>query len=125
VARAAIVAGALSGVPSTVHAVATGRPLLASTRAAGTLLGRASLVRGVLAHTGITAWWSAVLAVLLPSRHPVAWGAGAGLAIGALDLGLAARWFPAIRRLPTGPQLADHLAFGALVGLVLAGGDRR
>ena len=100
VGRAALVAGALSGVPSTLHAAATRRPLLESTRAAGTLLGRTSLPRGVLAHAAISTWWAGILTAVLPSRHTVAWSASAGLAIGALDLAIAARWFPAIRRLP-------------------------
>jgi hypothetical protein len=43
-----------------------------------------------------------------------------GLAIAALDLGvIAPRWAPRIRALPQGRQWADHIAFGAAVGLVL------
>jgi hypothetical protein len=57
-----------------------------------------------------------VLARLLPRRHAAVWGAVAGLAIAALDLGVVGRRVPAIRELPQGPQWADHVAFGALVG---------
>ena len=49
-------------------------------------------------------------------------GALAGLAIAALDLGVAGRRFPRVRALPLGPQLADHAAFGAIAGLLLGRG---
>jgi hypothetical protein len=42
------------------------------------------------------------------------------VAIAALDLGVAARRFPAIAGLPRAAQVADHAAFGALVGAVVA-----
>ena len=124
VARAALVAGTVSGLPSTAHALVRGRSALAATRAAGELLGRPSVLRGGLAHVALTVWWTWVLQAILPRRHEVAWGAAAGAGIAALDLGPARRRWPAIAGLPTGPQVADHLAFGALVGAVLAH-DRR
>ena len=121
--RAALVAGALSGAPSTLHALATGRSPLAAARAAGELLGRAGLARGLAAHTFVTLWWTAVLAVLLPRRTgpgvAARHGAIGGLAIAALDLAIARRRVPAIAALPVAGQVADHLAFGALVGTVL------
>jgi hypothetical protein len=120
---AAVAAGVLSGAPSTAHAVATRRSVLASTRAAGTVLARPTLPRGVLAHIVITSWWTVVLAAVLPRRRTPIWGAAAGLAIGALDLGIARRRLPAIAALPRVPQLLDHVAFGAIVGVVLAGAD--
>jgi hypothetical protein len=113
------VAGVLSGEPSTGHALAIGRSLLEATRAAGTLLGRRSVVRGGVAHAGMSLGWATVLSLVLPPRHEPAWGALAGVAIAALDLGLARRRWPAIAALPTGPQVLDHVAFGALVGAVL------
>ena len=73
-----------------------------------------------LAHSALSIGWAAVLAGLLPRRHTAAWGAAAGLGIAALDLGLVGRRLPAIRQLPVGPQVADHLAFGLVVGAVLA-----
>jgi hypothetical protein len=63
-----------------------------------------------------------VLARTLPRRHPVAWGAAAGLGIGIVNVGLIGRLFPAIRALPLVPQLADHVAYGALFAVVV---DRR
>ncbi len=116
VLRASVLAGSLSGAPSTVHALATGRSPLAAARAAGELLGRPGLVRGAVAHAGTTVAWTLVLERLLPPRHRAAWGAVAGLAIAGLDLAVAERRFPAIAALPRAPQVVDHLAFGALVG---------
>lgn len=60
-----------------------------------------------------------MLARLLPRGHEPAWGAAAGLAIAALDLGLIGRRVPAVAALPQAPQWADHVAFGAAVGAVL------
>ena len=119
VLRAAVVASVLSGAPSTLHALVTRRPLLAAPRAAGELLGRTGLARGALAHAGMTLGWTMVLGATLPPRRRVAWGMAAGLGIAALDLGIARRRYPAIAALPQGPQVADHVAFGALVGATL------
>jgi hypothetical protein len=130
---AAAVAGVLSGAPSTIHALLTGRDPLAAARAAGNLLlpadaaPEALLVAGGLAHGAISLGWATVLGVAVrrTSRAPVAVGVAAGAAIAALDLGLLAhgppgrRW-PLIRALPVGPQIADHLTFGAIAGAVLA-----
>jgi hypothetical protein len=118
-ARAAVVAGVLSGAPSTLHAVATGRDPLASVRAAGTLLGRPTIAGGALAHAAITAWWTGVIAAVPSARRSVTSGAVVGVIIGAVDLAIARRRFPAIAALPTVPQLLDHVAFGALVAATL------
>jgi hypothetical protein len=146
---AGAVAGVLSGLPSTAHALVTGRDPLAAARAAGNLLlpadarPEALLVAGGLAHAAVSLGWATVLAVAVPrtplrswaapaavaGRTPpllpgVAVGAAVGAAIAAVDLGLLAhgpvgrRW-PLIRALPVGPQVADHLAFGAVAGAVL------
>jgi hypothetical protein len=117
---AALVAGSLSGLPSTVHAVATGQPMLGAARAAGELLGRPGLAGGAIAHAAVTIGWTAVLVALLPRRATVTWGAVGGLAIAGLDLTIADRRFPAIASLPRLPQVADHVLFGALVGAVVA-----
>jgi hypothetical protein len=119
-------AGALGGIPSTVIALARGTDPLEATRAAGTLLlphdDRDSrlLPAAVLVHGGLSLAWAGVLARTLPPRHTVPAGAAAGLTIGLLDLGLVGRRFPRIRDLPPGPQLADHLAYGAVAGAVIA-----
>ena len=128
--REGLTAGAVAvlpcGMPSTVHAFWNGLDLLDPFRAAGSLLAPedasdARLVAcAVVAHTSISLGWGVVLSFVLPRRAGAAWGAAAGLAIAALDLGIAARRFPAIRRLPVLPQVADHLAYGAIVGAVLS-----
>jgi hypothetical protein len=129
--RAGAIAGVLSGVPSTVHAVATGRSPFDALRAAGTLLlhddapPRARATAGVVAHGAISLGWGVVLAAVLPRRRPAVWGALAGLAIAGLDLGVLGRRRSYIRALPLAPQVADHVAFGALVGVVLSRGARR
>src|SRR5215213_7149922 len=87
--RAVVVAAAFSGVPSTLHAIATGRPLLASTRAAGTVLGRATVPRGAVAHVLLSTGWTTAIAAVLPTRRPVLSGALLGTAIWALDLSIA------------------------------------
>lgn len=120
VAVSAVVAGTLSGLPSTIHAAVTGRHLLASTRAAGTLMPgrgrRPGVVAGAAVHVVMSAFWATVIATVSGRRRlgPLD-GALAGLAIAALDLGLIARRFPAIKALPQVPQWLDHAAFGAVV----------
>ena len=120
VAVAVGVAAVVSGAPSTVHALCTDRSSLASTRAAGTLLGRASLPRGLAAHAALSLSWGVVLAFLLPRRHRAGFGLLAGAGIAALDLGVVGRRILAIRALPQLPQWCDHLVFGFVAGAVLA-----
>ncbi|HEY7134961.1 MAG TPA: hypothetical protein VIB48_07840 [Acidimicrobiia bacterium] len=127
---AAAVAGLGSGAPSTIVGVARGDDLLASTRAAGTmLLGEDAepgplLAAGAVVHACLSLVWSTLLVRALPRRHPIACGALAGLAIAGLDLGLVGRRLHAVAALPIGPQLADHVAFGVLVGAVVSRSDR-
>jgi hypothetical protein len=128
--KAALVAAAVSGAPSTAYALATGRDPLEATKAAGALLvgeDVPTLFQVVAAgpvHLGLSFFWTAVLERSLPRRNRVAYGAVAGLAIAALDLGVAGRRYPAIRRLPLLPQVADHALFGALVGALTPPPDR-
>ncbi|WP_181320045.1 hypothetical protein [Saccharothrix carnea] len=107
-------------MPSTVHALWTGGDVLRSTRAAATLLGGTGVIRGAVAHLGVSACWVVVLAAVdrrwrLDARR----GAVAGAVIAVVDLEVVGRRFPAVRALHRGAQWADHLAFGALVGAVL------
>jgi hypothetical protein len=125
-ARAGAVAAVLSGLPSTVHTLVTGGDLTESTLAVGSvLLGDNAprghlLAAGAATHVAISLGWGAVLAPFVPSRHPVRWGMGAGLAIAALDLGVIGRRFARVRALPLIPQVADHIAFGAVVALLVS-----
>ena len=124
--RAAAWAALLSGAPSTLHALATGRDPLEATVAAGSiLLPRETrrtrlLAAAVPVHLALSLGWAVALdrAGVRGARR----GALAGLAIGAIDLSVAAHVFPRIRRLPLLPQLADHAAYGAVAGHVLRAG---
>lgn len=117
--RTAVVAGTLSGIPSTVIALVRRQSLLESTRAAGSLVGSETVLGGAVAHGLITLWWTGWLALILPRRHRAAWGAVAGLTIAALDLGVVARRYPAVAALDPLPQVLDHVAYGVVVGLSL------
>lgn len=127
---AGLVAGVLSGAPSTVHALFTRRDPLAAARAAGALLlpeeTRASrlLIAAVPVHFGISVGWGLVLAAVLPRRATVRWGTVAGLAMAATDLRVPGRRAARVRELDVAPQVADHLAFGAMAGAVIRAGRR-
>jgi hypothetical protein len=123
VLRAAAWAAVLSGAPSTLHALATGRDPLAATAAAGSILlpRETSRVRLVAAavpvHLAVSLGWT--LALDRAGVRTARAGALAGLAIAALDLGVAGRRFPRVRELPLVPQLADHALFGAIAAHLL------
>jgi hypothetical protein len=122
-----VVASALSGLPSTAYAVATGRDPLEATKAAGAIVvgdDAPPLVRVLAAapvHAGVSLFWGLLLERALPDRRRVMWGVGAGLAIAALDLGVIGRRIPAVRALPLAPQVADHALFGAAVAYLSRG----
>ena len=117
----------VSGAPSTLHAVVTGRSPLAAARAAGTLVpGRGDkpgLVAGGVVHVVISAFWGLVLGRVLPRRHTALWGAAGGLAIAAASLPTFGRRRRAIAELPQGPQWLDNVAFGFVVGSLLSRSD--
>lgn len=135
VAAAGLWAAALSGVPSTAWAAARRTDPLAATRAAGTMLlpgdSRPSrlLPTAAAAHLALSLGWTAVLDAALQRRSAAspgtAAGAGAlaGLGIAVLDLGLAHATrgprLAAVRALPVGPQIADHVAFGIIAAVCL------
>jgi hypothetical protein len=119
-----VIAATCSGLPSTVHALATGRDPLQATRAAGTLLPGRGNQRGVMAglviHVFISAGWTTVLAAVDRRRKlGLLGGIAAGLLIATLDLEVVGRSRPAIRSLPRLPQWLDHITFGAIVGVLL------
>lgn len=135
---ATAVAALVSGAPSTMHSIATRRPLLDTVRAAATLVPRCApanpgrpvgapplslgtLVAGGFAHGAVSLFWGTVLAQVLPPGRRAIWGAAAGAGIHVVDLGLVARLphLAAMRALPQLPQLGDHIAFGATVGFLL------
>lgn len=123
---AGLTAAAVSALPSTIIALATGRDPLEATVAAGSIVLPAETRRMRLAaaavpiHLALSLGWASVLTHLLPRRGTTVAGAFAGLAIAALDLGIVGRRFPRIRALPLLPQLVDHITFGVTVAWVLA-----
>ena len=122
---AGLVAAVVSGIPSSVWTLARGGDLLAGGRAAGALLLPGEqrtvplLAAAVPVHLTLSVGWAFALAAVLPRRHEPVYGAAAGLAIAALDLGVIGRRIPVIRELEQPPQWLDHAAFGFSVGLVL------
>lgn len=117
-------AAGLSGAPSTLHAVATGRDPLEPTVAAGSILlpHETSKPRLIAAAVPVHLTFSLGWAVALERARVrgVARGAVAGVGIAVLALGLGRRRLPRIRALPLAPQVADHVAYGAIVGGLLA-----
>ena len=113
-----------SGLPSTAWALLTGADPLAAARAAGMLLPgrreRPSFVGGVIVHVAVSAAWTTAfgLAAHRWRLGPVR-GATAGLGIATLDLVVIGRHIPRIAALPRPAQWADHVTFGAVLGLVL------
>jgi hypothetical protein len=112
----------LSGIPSTLYALATGGDPLQATRAAAAMfpLSGRLFADAALVHGAVSLFWAAILFFVLPRRHTVAWAIGAALLIGVLDLRvIAPRFFPEVAALQFWPQMADHLMWGACFGLVL------
>lgn len=124
-ARAGAAAGILSGIPSTLYCLARGRDPLEAAAAAGSILlpgaSRKSslLIAALPVHGALSVMWATLLAATLPHRRTVLWGTVAGLAIAALDLGPLAGPLPRIRALPLGPQVGDHIAFGAVAAVAI------
>ena len=123
-------AALVSGAPSTLHALLTGRDPLAATLAAGRLLlphedrEPRLMIGAALAHGALSLGWALPIAAVTPRRGALVVGSVAGLAIAALDLGVVGRRIPAIRALPLAPQVADHLVYGMVVAGVRAGRQR-
>lgn len=114
----------LGGAPSTVYALATGGDPLEATKAAGSIVlpqetrTRALVAAAVPVHLALSLGWAFVLE--RAGARGLLRGAAAGLAIAALDLGVAACHYPRVHALKLAPQVADHVAYGVVVGLVLA-----
>jgi hypothetical protein len=122
---AGAVAGVVSGAPSTLHAMVTGGDPLAATQAAGAMLlpkennRTRLLLAAVPVHAALSVGWGVVLAIVLPRKGSIRWGATAGVAIAMLDLGVFGGRFPRIRQLPVAPQVLDHILYGAVAGALL------
>ena len=123
---AGLVAAAVSGLPSTVIALARGDDVLDGARAAGALLLPREtrtlplLAAAVPVHLALSLGWAVVLERVLPRGREPLGGVVAGLAIAALDLGVIGRRLAPIRALPQPRQWVDHAAYGFAVGTVLS-----
>jgi hypothetical protein len=127
--RDGLAAGAIaavpSGIPSTLHALITKRPVLEATEAAGSLIAprarstKALVTAAIPAHFILSIGWGIALSFMLPKRRTPLWGALGGIAIAVFDLGLVGRRLQRIRDLPPAPQVMDHVAFGVIVGYAL------
>jgi hypothetical protein len=130
VASATFVAALLSGVPSTTLAVAQRDDVLAAVKGAATMVPlpvhstAGAVAVGGAVHAAISTFWAVVLSRVLPAGRRLPAGAAAGAAIYVLDMEVVARLLhlDGVRSLSRLGQLADHVAFGALVGWML---DRR
>jgi hypothetical protein len=128
--RAGLVAGLVSGAPSTVYSFAARRDPLEATLAAGSMIlphehrRRRLVAAAIPVHFFLSAMWGVVLAALLPRHRPLVSGTPAGLAIGTFDLIVVGRLFPRIRALPVAPQFADHVAYGIAAATSLQGSQR-
>jgi hypothetical protein len=121
-----LVATIFSGLPSTLHALATGADPLEATRAAGAMLVPADsdlvalVVAAALVHSTVSLFWTVVFGALLLRRHIIVEAVAGAAAVALLDLGvIAPLFFPSVAGLPFWPQFADHLMWGALLGATL------
>lgn len=119
-----LLATLLSGIPSTLYALLTGGDPAEATRAAGAMLLPsetrlpALVAAAAIVHASVSFFWAIVLWLALPYRHTTWWALLASVAIALLDLRLIApAFFPEVAALAFWPQLADHLMWGACVGL--------
>lgn len=123
---AAVPAALLSGLPSTLYALVRRRDAWEAAAAAGALVAPLERRRwrlvlyAIPVHAGIALFWSITMAGVLPRRATLLFAIAGGGVIAAADLAVVGRHLPAIRSLPQGPQVLDHLAFGAVVGAVVA-----
>lgn len=127
--RDAVLAGAaasvLAGVPSTLHAIATGRSVFEGAAAAGSMVlprerrTPVLVAAAVPVHLALSIGWAQVIAAVVPRRRPVTGSIACAIAIAALDLRVIGRHLPRIRALAQPPQWLDHVAYGAIVGVVL------
>jgi hypothetical protein len=127
-----LMATVFSGLPSTLHALVIGADPLEATRAAGAMLvpldaGTPALIAAAaIVHPGVSLFWTAVFAWLLPRRHVALWAVVGSAVVALLDLRVIAPLvFPSVAALPFWPQFADHLLWGALLGGTLQARSRR
>jgi hypothetical protein len=116
----------LSGLPSTLYALAAGGDATEATRAAGAMLisAEASFAQlfgaAAVVHSAVSLFWASILTWLLPRRRTVLWALLAAILIALLDLRvIAPAFFPEVAALAFWPQFADHLMWGLAAGMAL------
>jgi hypothetical protein len=119
-----LLATLLSGIPSTLYALLTGGDPTDAIRAAGAMLLRTEVsfpklfASAAVVHAVISLFWASLLWFALPFRHTTLWALAASAAIALLDLRIIApAFFPEVAALDFWPQFADHVMWGACVGL--------
>jgi hypothetical protein len=126
-----LLATLLSGIPSTLYALLTGGDPTEPTRAAGAMLLPSettlskSIAAAAVVHATVSLFWASVLWFALPLRHTTLWALAASAAIALLDLRIIApAFFPEVAALAFWPQFADHLMWGACIGVTLEASAR-
>jgi hypothetical protein len=121
-----LLATLLSGIPSTLYALLTGGDPTEATRAAGAMLLRSEVsfpklfAAAAVVHSVVSLFWASLLWFALPFPRTTLWALAASAAIAVLDLKIIApAFFPEVAALAFWPQFADHLMWGACIGLTL------
>jgi hypothetical protein len=84
-----------------------------------------SIAAAAAVHGFVSLFWAAVLWLTLPRTYTPLWALLASAAIALLDLRIIAPvFFPEVAALAFWPQFADHLMWGACVGLGFCYGRR-
>jgi hypothetical protein len=79
-----------------------------------------SILAAAIVHSLVSLFWATLLWLLLPGRHTIAWALAASALIAVLDLRVIAPMrFPEVAALAFWPQFADHMMWGACVGVAL------
>jgi hypothetical protein len=77
----------------------------------------ALVAAAAVVHPAISLFWTAVFGCLLPRTRVLPWAVLGAAAVALLDLRvIAPLLFAEVAALPFWPQVADHLAWGALLG---------
>ena len=126
VLRAGTLAALVSGVPSLTWLLVTGGDLSAPINAVAAMVGATDapvtlrLAAATAVHFAVSLLWAAILVLSIPRRRPIVGSIAAGIAIAFLDLRvIAPRFFPEAAALSFPLQLADHVVWGLIVGIVI------
>ena len=131
-ACAALFAGLVGGIPSTLYAIASGGDWLESMNAVAAIVNaenlfivwRVSVAAAI--HFTISFVWASALLAILPHRRTLLWASASGAVIAVIDLLiLAPILFPEIATLSFRLQLADHVLWGVVVGAFAARADKK